>query len=78
MSWKGDDGFFRRAVVPRGERVGGSGNGCGERQRADKRGGEEVLCAGGLHGFFVGLSEGKAETDRARRSVAGFMDSGWI
>ena len=45
---EGDDGLLGLAVVPRGERVGGSRNGCGESQRANERGGEEVLSAGGF------------------------------
>ena len=40
-----DDGLLGLAVVPRWERVGSASEGCGESQRANERGGEEVLFA---------------------------------
>ena len=40
---KVNDGLLGLAVVPRGQRVGGASDGCGESQRANERGSEQGL-----------------------------------
>src|SRR5579862_8535828 len=63
---EGDDGLLRLAVVPRGKRVGGAGDGGDESYRGNKHDGEVVWSACELHSSRLMANERFASLVKSR------------